>query len=81
MVGDSNDKTNFPHKLLLTDTHVLRLSKDFANYSSANIKVSKTELSKIVQSGGILGELGAALAEDMIRAGLEAVKKTCTNIS
>ena len=24
-VGDSNDENNFPHKLLLTDTQVLRL--------------------------------------------------------
>ena len=36
--GDSNDDTNFPHKLSLTDTHVLRIRQAFANASSANIK-------------------------------------------
>ena len=36
VVGDSNDKTNFPHKLLLTDTQVSRICKTFANYSSTN---------------------------------------------
>ena len=54
MIGDSNDETNFPHKLSLTDTQVLRLCKDFANNSSANIKLSKTEISRMVQSGEIL---------------------------
>ena len=40
--GDSNDKNNFPHKLLLTNTQVLGLDKVFANNFSANIKLSKT---------------------------------------
>ena len=39
--GSSNDETNFPHKLLLTDTQVSKIHKDFANASSANIKFSK----------------------------------------
>ena len=39
--GDSNDENNFPHKVLLTNTRVSRLSKAFANNSSANIKLSK----------------------------------------
>ena len=53
-VGDSNDETNFPHKLLLTNTHVSRLLKVFANGSSANVKFSKTQLSKMVQIGSVL---------------------------
>ena len=50
-VGDLNDGTNFSHKLL-TDTQVSRLRKSFANGLSANIKFSKTQLSKMIQSGG-----------------------------
>ena len=57
VVGDSTDENNFPHKLLLTKTQVLRLHKPFANVSSANIKLSKTQLHKIGQSGGFLGRL------------------------
>ena len=49
---DSNDERNFPHKLLLTNTQVSKLCKSFANNSSANIKLSKTQLHKIVQLGG-----------------------------
>ena len=37
----------FPRKLLLINTQVLRLHQAFANNSSANIKLSKTQLSKI----------------------------------
>ena len=55
MVGISDDETNFPHKLLLTNRHVANLRKAFANYLSTNTKLSKTQLSKMAQSGGFLG--------------------------
>ena len=54
---NSNDENNFSHKLLLTRTPVSKLCKAFANVFSANIKLSKTKLDKIVQSGGFLGRL------------------------
>ena len=54
LIGNSNDETNFPHKLLLTDTQVSKIRKAFANGSSANIKFSKIQLSKIVQLGEVL---------------------------
>ena len=44
-----NDETTFPHKLLSTDNQVSRIYKPFANGSSANTKVSKTQLSKMIQ--------------------------------
>ena len=53
LAGGSNDETNFSHKLLLINTQVSRLRKAFGNNSSADIKLSKTHLSKIVQLGGI----------------------------
>ena len=46
-----NDETSFPYKLLLTDTQVLRFRKVFANSLSGNIKLSKTQLSKMAQLG------------------------------
>ena len=52
MIGDSNDETDFPHELLLTDRQVFSVRKAFANNSSADIKFSKTQLSKMIQSGG-----------------------------
>ena len=47
MIRDSNDGSNFPHKLLLTERQLSKVRKDFANNSSANIK-PKTQLPKIV---------------------------------
>ena len=57
VVGHSNDENNFPHKLLLTNTQVLKLREAFANGSSAHIKLSKTQVHKIGQSGVFLGIL------------------------
>ena len=54
LIGYSNDEINFPHKSLLTDTQVSNIRKAFPNGSSANIKFSKTQFSKIVQLGGVL---------------------------
>ena len=57
MIYNSDDETNFPHELLLTNRQVANLRKAFANNSSANIKLSKTQLFKIIQSGGFLSRL------------------------
>ena len=57
MIGNSNDETNFPHKLLLTDRKVANLRKAWANNSPVNIKLSKTQLSKMIQQGGFLGRV------------------------
>ena len=45
MIGNSDDKTNFPHELLLTNRQVANLRKAFANNLSTDIKLSKTQLS------------------------------------
>ena len=70
MIGNSDDETNFPHKLLLTNRQVANLRKAFANNSSVNIKLSKTHLSKIVQSGGFLGKILGPL----LKTGLPLMK-------
>ena len=57
MISDSNDETNFPHELLLTDKQVSIIRNAFSNNSSGNIKCSKTQLSKMIQSGRFLGKL------------------------
>ena len=54
-IGDSNDEINFPHKLLVTDTQVSKLCKVLENDSSDNIRFSNLHLSRLVQSGEILG--------------------------
>ena len=68
MIGDN--ETNFPHKLLLTNRKVSNLHKAFSNYLSAGIKLSKTQLSKRIQSGGFLGRLLGPL----LKTGLPSIK-------
>ena len=66
VIGNSNDETNFPHELSLTNTQVSRLCKAFANSSSANRKLSKIQLHKIGQSRRFLGRLlGPVLETDL----------------
>ena len=65
MIGESNDEANFPHELLLTDRQVSATRKAFSNNSLADVKFSKTLLSKMIQSGGFLGKLlGPLLNQD-----------------
>ena len=51
LIGNSDDETNFPHKFLLTDTEFSKIRKAFANSLWANTTFSKTQLSKLIQSG------------------------------
>ena len=75
MVGDSNDEANFPHKRLLTYIQVSRFPKAYTNGSSANAKCSKTQLSKMIQLGGITGKSVNCVGEAMLRAGAKGLKK------
>ena len=70
MVGNSNDNTNFPHELLLTNRQVENIRKAFAKNTSIDIKLSKTQLSKMIQSGGFLGRLLGPL----LKTGLPLMK-------
>ena len=70
MIGNSSDNTNFPHELLLTNRQVANLRKAFAKNTSTDIKLSKTQLSKMIQSGGCLGRLLGPL----LRTGLPLMK-------
>ena len=63
MIGDNEN--NVPHKLLLTNRQVA-----FSNYLSTDIKLSKTQLSKMIQSGGFLGRLLGPL----LKTGLPLIK-------
>ena len=74
MVGNSNDNTNFPDQLLLTNRQVANICKAFANHSSIDIKLSKTQLSKMIQSGGFLGNLLGKLAGPLMKVAMPLAK-------
>ena len=75
MIANSDDKINFPHELFLTNRQVANLHKDFANNSSTDIKLSKTQLSKMIQSGGFLGRL----LDLLLKIGLPFMKNLISN--
>ena len=56
-IGDSNNETSFPHKLLLIDRLVSNLGKAFVNNSAANINLSKTQLLKMAHLGEFIGKI------------------------
>ena len=74
MIGDN--ETDFPHKLL-TNRQVSNLRKAFANHSSADIKLSKTQLSKMIQSVGFLGTLLGPL----LKTGLSFIKNVIKSLA
>ena len=77
MIGDSDDKINFPHELLLTNRQVANLRKAFANYLSTDIKLSKAQLSKMIQPGGFLGRpLGP-----LLKTGLPLMKNVIQSLA
>ena len=75
-IGNSNDKTNFPHELLLTNRHVANLRKAFTNNLATDIKLSKTQLSKMIQSGEFLGRLLGPLQ----KTGLPLIKNVIKSL-
>ena len=75
MIGDSDDETNFSHELLLTGRQISSIRKAFSNNSTVDIKFSKTQLSKMIQSGGFLGKLLGSL----LKTELPLIKNVITS--
>ena len=81
MVSNSNDNTKFPHELLLTNRQVANIRKSFAKNTliknvikKIDIKLSKTQLSKMIQSGGFLGNLLGKLAGPLMKVAMPLAK-------
>ena len=75
MIGDN--ESSFPYKLLLTNRQVANLRTAFANYLSADMKLSKTQLSKMIQSEGFLGRLLGPL----LKTGLPLIKNVIKTLA
>ena len=63
MTRNSKDEIDFHRNLLLTVRQVWKLRKTFVNYSSVNINISKTIISKIKQFGAFFGKIFEALTK------------------
>ena len=61
---------NLPHQLLLTTRQTTKLRNAIENNMETDIKLSKAQISKIIQSGGFLGKLLGPL----LKTGLQLLK-------
>ena len=61
---------NLPHELLLTTRQKTKIRNASNNNTSTDIKLSKAQINKIIQSGGFLGKLLGPL----LKTGLPLIK-------
>ena len=68
------DRNDLPHQLLLTTRQKTKLQNAFNNNMSNIIKLSKAQISKIIQSVGFLGSLLSKLAGPSMKVALPLSK-------
>ena len=68
------DENDLPHELLLTTRQKTKLRNAFNNNTSTNIKLSKTQIAKLIQSGGFLGSLLSKLAGPLMKIAVPLAK-------
>ena len=68
------NKDEDPHELLLTTRQNTKLRNALHNNSATDIKLSKTQIKKIIQSGGFLGKLLSKLASPLMKVALPLAK-------
>ena len=65
---------DLPHELLLTTRQKTKLRNAFNNNMSTDLKLSKAQTSKIIQSGGFLGSLLNKLAGPLMKVAIPLAK-------
>ena len=65
---------NLPHELLLTTRQKTKLRNAFNNNMSTDLKLSKAQISKIIESGGFLGSLLSKLAGTIMKIAIPLAK-------
>ena len=65
---------NLPHESLLTTRQKNKLRNAFQNNMSTDIELSKTQISKIIQSGEFLGSLLRKIASPLMKVAVPLAK-------
>ena len=74
-LGNKNfNKEDHPHELLLTTRQSAKLRNAINNNLATDIKLSKAQIKKIIQSGGFLGKLLSKLAGPLMKVALPLAK-------
>ena len=69
-----HDGNYLPHELLLTARQKTKLWNAFNNSKSTHLKLSKAQISKIIQSGGFLGSLLGKLPGPLMKVAIHLAK-------
>ena len=72
------NRNNSPHELLLTTRQQAKLRNAFKNNMSTDVKFSKAQISKVIQSGGYLGSLLSKLAGPLMKVVVPLAKNILT---
>ena len=67
------NRNNLPHELLLTTRQKTKVRNVFNNMST-DLKLSKAQISKVIQSGGFLGSLLNKLAGRLMKVAIPLAK-------
>ena len=68
-------ENDVPHELFLTKRRKTKLRNAFNNNMSTDLKISKEQISKIIQSGGFLGSLLSKLEGPLMKVAIPFIKK------
>ena len=68
------NKNERPHELLLTTRQNTKLRNAINNNLATDIKISKAQIKKIIQSGGFLGKLLSQLAGPLMKVAMPLAK-------
>ena len=74
------NKDELPHELLLTTRQNTKLRNAINNNLATDIKLSKTQIKKLIQSGGFLGKLLSKLTGPLMQVALPLAKKCISTI-
>ena len=72
------NKDELPHKLLLTTRQNTKLRNAINNNLATDIKLSKAQIKKLIQSGGFLGKLLSKLAGPLMKVAMPLAKNVLT---
>ena len=68
------NKDELPHELLLTPRQNTKLHNAINNNLATDIKLSKAQITKLIQSGGLLGKLLSKLAGPLMKVAMSLGK-------
>ena len=75
------DRNDQPHELLLITRQKTKLRNAFNNNMSTDLKLSRAQISKIIQSGGFLGSLLSKLSGPLMKVAIPLAKKCFNSIT